>query len=65
MNLFPQSDISRAAQSMIREYGKKAADRAIAEALKAASQQRRVARVEWENIVREIKRLQDEPEAGC
>ena len=65
MGLFDETDIARAARSMIRDYGRRAADKAAEKASKAGMQDRNTASIVWKQIEREIRRLQSEFEPGC
>lgn len=61
MNLFGDGDITRAAQSMIKDYGRHAAEKAAEE----ASNKIGTAKATWLQIAIEIRRLQDEAETDC
>lgn len=64
MSIFVPSDIMRAAESMIRDHGSGAAEKATEEAAKAGRQHRSTAAATWEKIAREIERLQAESSRG-
>lgn len=60
MSVFAQPDILRAAQSMIRDHGSRAAEKAAEEVSKANLQKRSTAAEAWQQIEHEISRLQAE-----
>lgn len=61
---FTQADITRAAQSMIRDFGCRAAGEAAGEAAKALAEKRVTAAIAWRQIETEINRLQSKAEAN-
>ena len=50
---------------MIRDYGRRAAEKAAEEASKASTQKRGTAATVWKQIEGEIKRLQADTELSC
>lgn len=60
MQRFGQEDIMRAAQSMIRDYGHRAAEKAVESAAEARAQKREIAVIAWTRIEQQIRELQSQ-----